>query len=51
MNYAAELAATRAVLDQPFIGASQVNEIETLRRLVAKYPDEARRALSKAETP
>lgn len=49
MSYGEELAATRAVLDLPTVGVSNVPELDMLRRLIAKYPAEARRAVGEVE--
>ncbi|MCW2948407.1 MAG: hypothetical protein JWR24_5124 [Actinoallomurus sp.] len=40
--YARELEETRRVLDTPTLGAGRDAELAELRRLLDRYPDEAR---------
>lgn len=49
-GYENELVGMRQALELPVVGmASPVWELPELRRLIAKYPDEARRALARGD--
>jgi hypothetical protein len=49
--YREALAAFRAAIDGPRVGVSTIHEIEQLRVLVRRYPDEARRVLEEMTAP
>lgn len=48
-DLARELALFRQALSLPSIGYSQVSEIEQLRALIARHPDQARHILDELE--
>ncbi len=51
LSYATELRGLRDAIAGPSVGALAQAEIEELRRLVLKYPQEAERALAGPGVP
>jgi hypothetical protein len=50
-RYRAALAAFREVINGPRVGVSTIPEIEHLRVLIQRYPDEAKRVLAELTPP
>jgi hypothetical protein len=50
-RYRAALAAFRQVINGPRVGVSTIPEIEHLRVLIQRYPDEAKRVLATLTPP